>query len=245
MATKKLYKITIAGNSVALRNRPAENPPRNLNYGSVLEILLNDNHENEFFMVTNLGFSRATIKEIFWKAEKIVTTFPDFIVLNIGVVDASTRDIPLWMSNMINSSNQGLLHQFIRGINHVFVKSNRAFWVKLRGKKTWTSKKKFKSYYLRILNRIEKDTNAQIILITINGGNERIERQLPGSMKNYRDYNEIIKQIAKEKNLSIVSTEGMNSSDHFPDGIHFNSKGHEMIAERIQKIIEKKLENAN
>ena len=51
-------RITIIGNSVAIRNRPPQKFPNNKNYGLLLEEILQNNHPEQIVMVNNLGFSR-------------------------------------------------------------------------------------------------------------------------------------------------------------------------------------------
>lgn len=244
----KIFKIGIIGNSVALRNRPPLEAPLNLNYGGYLQRMLNEGAEDKLFMVENHAYGRATIRELYRDLDRFICTLPEVFVLNIGVVDASTREIPIWISDILNSRKEDFFHRTIRGIHHHLFKKSRAFWVKLRGNKAWISQKEFREKYNLILDTISKESNADVLLMTINTGNDRIERNIPGSLENYVNYNKIIEEIADKRKLALIDSRDLDSSEYFPDGIHFNRDGHRLIAERIKAYVEQiiqKRDNVN
>ena len=235
----KNTKITIFGCSVALRIRPAEYIPNNNNYGIILENLLNKKYPQNCNIVQNFAFSRATIFEIKEQLENYITTYPDFFILNIGVPDASTREIPYWFAQILNKKKDSNIKTLFLFIHAKIFKKRNAFFVKLRRKQPWVSAKKFKANYIHILKSLNKETNAKIICLSINPANKRVESKIPGSSAKYKEYNKIIEKIAKKYNAYYISFDDLVSEKHYPDGIHFNTKGHKIVAERLFKIITK------
>jgi lysophospholipase L1-like esterase len=233
----KNFKISIIGNSVGLRIRPPGKYPYNKNYGVILEELLQDKYPNKVVLVRNLCVGRATIWDILQKRTEILNEFPSYYIVNFGVSDASTREIPLWYSNIINSNKETWVKKICLIFYEFVLKKFRPFLVRLRGKKTWTSKKKFEKYFYYLLDFLEKGTNSKLIVISINNASERIEEQIPGSAKKYTEYNDIIKKVTKKFNAQYIDTTDLMSEVHTPDGIHFSLEGHQVIAERVYGAI--------
>ncbi len=230
-------KITIFGSSVALRIRPIETYPKNKNYGKILEEKLSEKYQDKCIFVQNFGFSRATIREISSKVESYITTYPDYFILNIGVPDASTREIPYWFAQILNSQKDFLFKKIFSFIHTKFIKKHNSFFVKLRLKRPWISKKEFRKTYSEIIKFIKKDTNAQIINLSINPPNERVEKIIPGTSSNYAIYNNIIKEVSEDNACFFLDLNDLSSETDYPDGIHYNVSGHEKVAAKILKII--------
>lgn len=236
----KICKIVIIGNSVALRVRPPKESPYNRNYGAVLQDLLTEDDPKRTYLVQNKGLSRMLISEVFERFDEYVQEFPDYYIINLGVVDASTREIPLWFANIIRSESNSLFHRFMKGVHYHIFKKQHAFFVKLRGKKTWISEKRFEQYYDRLLKDLKKETNARLITLSVNAGNERIEQKIPGSLKNYIRYSELVKKVSDMHGAIYIDTLRMMNSESIPDGIHFSAEGHCKLAEELKKVILKK-----
>ena len=86
-----------------------------------------------------------------------------------------------------------------------------------------------------------KETNARIITLSINKGNSRIEREVPGTIENYKKYSEIIKKISEKFGASYISLDELESESFFPDGVHFSKEGHEIVADRLAGVIKQML----
>ncbi len=236
----KLKKIVIIGNSVALRVRPPLEAPHNKNYGTVLQDLLSLENPEQTFLVNNKGLSRLLISEVFERFDDYVQEFPDYYIVNLGVVDASTREIPLWFANIIRSEKNGLFHRFLKGVHFHLIKRHHSYFVRLRGNKTWISEKRFEQYYTRLLKELKKETNARFITLSVNAGNDRIEKKIPGSLNNYIRYSGIIKKVSEKFGATYINTQQLISADDVPDGIHFSLEGHKKLAEELKKVILKK-----
>ena len=232
----KHLKISIIGCSVAMRVRPpmAKN---NKNYGQLLLEKLSTKYSDNCISVNNKAFTRATLKDIFPVLDNAISDYPNYIILNIGIPDVSTREIPQYISNLLTYQSQKkhvLLMQFVY---NKIIKPNIRFFVLLRGKKAWLSKTQFEKLYTKLVTYIQKDTDAKIIIIPINKPSQRIEDVLPGTIKNTVEYNKIISSIALKNNIELINIEEMDQEKHFPDGIHYSLEGHDIISNKILKII--------
>lgn len=240
----KNLRITIIGNSVAIRNRPPQKFPNNKNYGLLLETLLQKEHPEQIIMITNMGFSRATITNIIQKYDEYIASMPNYFIINIGVSDASTREIPYWFAEILNNPKQSWVKTIFAAFHHYCIKPNRRVFVKLRGKKSWISQKKFRKYYKELILLLRKETNARIITVPINPTNDRVEKTVPGSSENYIKYNEIIRRVADECKEIYLDLDNLNPEVHYPDGIHYSLQGNKLVAEKLFDIIEKEIEYA-
>jgi lysophospholipase L1-like esterase len=231
----KNFKVTIIGNSVALRTRP--HSPVSKNYGQLLEEKLADHFRDTYCLVHNRAFSRATLLDILAESQSLISEFPNFYIINAGVCDAATREVPLWFSNIINDPKGGFLKKLFSFVHHYFIKPNNAFFTRLRGKRSWVSPADFSKLYSKLINDLQHNTNAGIICLGINLANQRVEDIIPGTSKKYRDYSDLIKNCAQKAGIPYIDTHDLRDHDHYPDGTHFNDAGHQIMAERILEVI--------
>lgn len=231
-------KITIIGNSVALRKRPPVPLPYNLTYGELLERNLNKIVLKPF-QVNNIAKQRNHLKDILSNLDSYVQTFPDFYILNIGIVEATTRDIPLWLSDIkdLQEKQFKVTSRLVNFLYNELIKQHRSFFVKIRGKRSWYSKKAFEKYYDLLISRLKKETNAKLILLQINGPSKRLESLAPGTNKNIIEFNKRINTLGNIHHIPVITTEHLVEEVIFPDGVHYSTEGHKIIAEKIIKYI--------
>ncbi|MCF7858561.1 MAG: hypothetical protein K9N07_04465 [Candidatus Cloacimonetes bacterium] len=240
----KNLKITIIGNSVAIRNRPPEKYPHNKNYGALLGEELSDKYPDLHVTVSNMSFSRATIMNIVQKYDDYFATMPDYFIINLGVSDASTREIPYWYAELINKKGHNLIRSVFSAIHTYCIKPKRRFFVLLRGKRSWISQKKFRKYFNELIIMMKKETNAKIIAIPINPANARVENAIPGSRVKYIEYNKIMEQIILKNEGVFVKFDDLVQKVHYPDGIHYSLQGNQFVTKKLFSIIEKDISNA-
>ncbi len=233
----KTLKITIVGNSVALRTRPTLNHPANKNYSQLLEEILEEKMPSKPIYIKNIAVGATTVYDASINTDKIIHTFPRFFIINLGVVDSCSREVPLWFYRIATSKKDKFINNFAHLIYRGLIFRFRPFLVRLRAKKSWVSKKKFKKYYTKLVETLLKETNAQIIAIPINPVNDRIEKALPGSRKKNIAYNTIIKEIIDSKSQFFIDIGNLNSPIHYPDGVHYSFEGHKAIVEKLLKPI--------
>jgi len=232
-------KCSVIGNSVALRVRPPLQHPLNLNYSVILEDMLKKEYKSDNVQIDNKGVGAFTIHNAINNIDTYIQTFPDFFIINFGVVDASSREIPLWFYRLAQSRRDRLVNKVSSAIYRNLLIKIRPTLVRLRGKRSWISKKSFTKYYNELFSQLLKETNARIIAFPINLANERVEKELPGSFKKHQEYNEIIKKTTLNHNQYFVDLSFLNSEKHYPDGVHFSTEGHKIVAVEIFKVIKK------
>jgi lysophospholipase L1-like esterase len=237
----KTIKISVIGNSVALRVRPPQKRPLNQNYSQLLENYLNEDLVHRLALVNNYSISRALVTEMYKKREKFIRSFPDFYIINLGVCDASTRGVPLWFANIIKRREIPILTGLFSKIYYKIIKRNLTFFVKLRNKRPWISIKLFEKYYLKLIKYLLKETNARIILLPINPTTQIIENIIPGSKLNFCRYNKIISTVAKQYSFFYIQLNDLSPQIHCPDGIHSSLEGRKKVASRLYKSIKEKI----
>ncbi len=233
----KHIKISIIGCSVGIRVRPPMQKPFNKNYGQYLIEKLSEKYSNICFSVNNHAFTRATLKDIIPRIDELISDYPDYIILNIGIPDASNRDIPKWISDYMTFKSHKKISAFFSFFINKIVKPRRSFFVKLRGKKPWVNSSNFDKLYRNVLEYITKETNANIILIPINTPSDRIEKQLPGTKNNVEKYNKIISKLLDDYQANILDIKDIDGGKFYPDGIHYSTEGHKIISEKIANLI--------
>lgn len=167
-------KITIIGNSVALRVRPPLKHPENKNYTQFLEEILQENIQDKIILINNLSFGAVTIKNTYLKIDKLISFFPHYYIINIGVVDASTREIPLWYYKITNSKKDTFFVNICKALYRNCLIKIRPILVNIRGRRSWIISKKIKKLFNILIYTLLKETNAKIITISINLADRRI-----------------------------------------------------------------------
>lgn len=229
-------KITIIGNSVALRVRPSEVPSKNKNYTFILQESF-----GQKAVVENKALGATTISNWLKMSDYIINSFPNIYIINIGVVDSTIREVPLWLYRLSNRKIDNYLTKIFKGFYRGPIAVMRPFLSKIRGSRPWISYNKFEDSFDQLVQLILKETNAQIITLPINIANDRIEKQLPGSRKNHAKYNQVMKDITEQHKQTFLDLTDLTSEDHYPDGVHFNSKGHQVVAEKLTSILKEKI----
>ncbi len=232
-------KIVILGNSVALRNRP-HTTEKSLNYGQLISQSLNNKDSETLYLVENIAFGRATMRDLQGIFDQIINSFGDLYIINIGVSDAATRETGRWFADILNRRKDSFTTKVVKGIYSVFIKPLRTTLVKLRGRRSWTSSKKFDQLFKKLINDIQHNTSGKIVVLSLNKAGDRVEEILPGTQKNYEKFNLILKGICSEKNVNYLDLDDLIPEEHYPDGTHFSEKGNEVIAKKIINLIHEK-----
>ena len=229
-------KVVIIGNSVALRVRPIEVNSQNYNYGQILENGCNKKL-NTHIQVLNLSEGGAIVNDFLGNIDQLIRSYPDVYIINLGVVDASTREIPRWFFKIINNKKQGVIRSLLKAIYSGIIKRFRRQLTFLRLKTSWVGRRRFKNSLHNLIETLVKETNAKIITLAIHSGNQRIEHELPGSLKKYQEYSGIIKSVTQNNGGFFISINNMESSVFFPDGVHLSNIGHQYVADLISRVI--------
>lgn len=217
---------------------PARTRAENRLYPNILTDMLNESREN--WVLFNNCRSRLLASELIEYRDELSRQNPDVVILNIGAVDAPNREIPKWYSDILFRRKWTFLHSLSLKLYNGFIKKYfRRPLVYLRFKTPWVKLQKFDQSVNSFVEFIRKDINAQIIILGINPGNERLEKELPGSLARYQTYNQCLKNISEKVGCHYIDTTGLESETHFPDGVHYNFEGHQWCAQQIFKTIKK------
>jgi lysophospholipase L1-like esterase len=106
----------------------------------------------------------------------------------------------------------------------------------------WVSYRKFEYVYSQLVARIEKELKSQIIIINIGLPNKGLEKTLPGIEENIRMFNSIMGKIT-QRNKSVFLIDVYRMCEDYgldkirPDGVHFSSDGHRLLAKEISSLI--------
>jgi lysophospholipase L1-like esterase len=226
-------KIVIVGNSVALRIRPPRQNEDDISYAEILDDKLSNTS------VINRAVGDTVMPHASVWMDELIAYHANCYILNYGIVDACTRSVPRWMWNFIHNDNphHGIIKKILRFLFNFFETRSRKVLTVIRGKRAWTSRAAFAFKYEKMLRFLQKDTSAQLICIGINRPSARIERFLPGSVRNVQRYNEVIRQLANKYNSVYVETFYDFDETLIPDGIHFNAEGHRKLAGMLLDVI--------
>lgn len=228
-----MKKIVIVGNSVAIRIRPPRQNEDDLSYAEIL-----DNNLPTTMVINRAVGATVMPYQSLW-VDEMIGYHANCYILHYGVVDALSRSVSRRMWNFINNDNpqRGFIMKVLRFLCSLIEKKFRRTLTVIRGKRGWTSRTAFAYKYEKMLKLIQKDSIAQIICIGINRPSARIERFLPGSVRNVQRNNEVIRQLANKYNSVYVETFYDFDESLIPDGIYFNAEGHRKLATMLLDVI--------
>jgi len=224
---KRLKKIVIDGNSVVSRVRPQDGESYSILLGNCLS------HE-----IANISRGHKLIGESSRSIDSYLIHHPDVVILNFGINELCSRSMSLGLYKYLyfktKRSNVG---HFIEGGIKYFESKFRSTLVNLRFRRSWYRFKRFERAHDELLDNLLKYSKAHIICIGVNVPSQRIEEQLPGSVKRVEKWNKRLNSKYKELNrVSILLTDDIDRGN-IPDGIHFDKVGHEILYNRILRII--------
>lgn len=232
----KPFKICIVGNSVALRTRPVQPHPENINYGSLLVGF--STLEGRNVTVENRSAGAYTVRNVYRNIDNIVNSFPDVYIINLGVVDACNREVPLWFYRLATRKSESLQALLFRFLYRKIIAKVRPLLVILRGRRSWVSVRGFERYLRKIAQTLIKETNARLLFISINPADSRVEASLPGSREKQLRYNQIIQSVSEEFGQLYCDTTDMEASIHFPDGVHYSLEGHRLLTDKLKSVLQ-------
>jgi len=211
-----MKSLVVIGNSVTIRVKPESNTP-------TYSQLIADHFETELI---HLGKGAMLLSE-FIKG-KTINAIPlnSHVIINFGIVDMCSRAIPKSLYDFMMNQDAKLF-QKTRKLIRFFENKFRTKLVNLFGQRPWTSIKIYQKEFSTLIKSLE-EKNCTFSILEINIPNNRIEKNLPGSKKRVIELNNVLK-----KDYPIISTKELDHVQHYPDGIHYNTHGHEVIANKI------------
>jgi len=234
-------RISLVGCSVGIRIRPsAESRSENKVYSEILTDLLNENGR-EWHLHNNCR-SRLLSTELLDFRDLLAAQNPDVVIINVGAVDAPNREIPKWYSDILFRRKWLNLYGVATGLYQGLIRPYfRRPLVSIRMKSPWVGINRFEKSLVDFLKFVEKDLKSKVIILGINSGSERIERELPGSLLRYKEYNQKLKEVSNNFNCTFVDMSELAPEEYFPDGVHYNVEGHRWCAKQIFNSIKNEI----
>ena len=244
-------KVCVLGNSVSLRMRPPRDADARPPQRTYVEWLEASGHR-----VRAVAASGVLITEAFATLDDdVVSWFPDWAVLNYGVVEVCYRQT-------IRAINNRPIRNYY--LNRVFarpfasqtaaVRTADLFWrfvnaatrrvagmLGLRWQ--WLSTDRYLEALEAMIGTILRETSARVIILGISPCSVRVERLLEGSEAAIADTNARMQALAGRLGgrVHYLSPErysdGCTVDDIAPDGIHFSAEGHRRVAQAIEAVI--------
>jgi lysophospholipase L1-like esterase len=243
-------RVCILGNSVAFRIRPPRDPARP-DERTYAEWLMQDGHE----VLVAAGAGILLTEAFATVDDRVVSWFPDVVILNFGVVELAHRQTPRWLNNR-TIVNYYLNDVFARPyeFDTPASRSRLAVWRGLNAtarrlnsllgfKWQWLPHARFLIVLEHTIQVILKETAARVIVLGVAPSSDRVERILGGSVDAFRVANEEMAALAtryadRVKFLSAEEYLGGGSPDLLvPDGVHFSAAGHRAAACAIRSAI--------
>lgn len=223
-----MKNILVLGNSVAAVAKPDEE--NILTYSDIL---------SKSFKVTNLSKRASIISDDHFRKIKNKEMY-DVVILNFGVVEACTRSTERKLYMFLYQNKLKWYQKPFRFFLSYFETKFRAYFVKKRGFRSWINSQEFKKHLSELITSFQqKNSNVKFIGISINKPSERINLQLPKSDENIEKFNIVYHQLAEQYDFPVFDSYEEIESANVPDGIHYNAKGHEIVADKLLTILGK------
>lgn len=228
----KKMKIVFIGNSVSLRVRPFKK--KDLAFPFIVEKTLTDKDELNFDLLGG-----QMIDKYISNPDLIYKHNADILILNFGIVELSSRSTNRKFYEYLNYYTPK--KKWNRKMQKIFLFLENRFrtvLVNLRGRNSWYNKNLFFKDYIKLIADIKNKSNSHLIVLGINAPDKRIEDQLPGTKKRVDYVNMKLKLGVENLGAQFVEVNSLTKHDNRPDGIHYDSEGHKIIAKEIIHLIE-------
>lgn len=228
-------KIMIFGSSVVINIRPPRMEKSEKIYGDIVIELLRK-EINEPVELVNLGRKSNMINSFSINEfnNYLLQHYPDVVIFNYGINECVPRVLPrkLW-SFFVEES---IKKHPVRRYTYAIILRLTPYLIRLFHCKSWVSVEAFRKEFENRISIINKESSSIIIILGIGMTSDRVERTLPGSYKAIDVYNKCLIDICN-KNKNSIFIDCSDLTPFMPDGIHFDSKGHRIVAEKIYSEI--------
>lgn len=240
-------KIGILGNSVSLLVLPHRKAIDDKTYAEHLE--------DQGYSIINASKQSVMLYDVYrYLEDELIRYFPDYIVINMGIVEATLRARPrflqnffsenAWRNNIINISFLTMLQRGFRRVSKVFYRFVERILYALHIKWRWMSPRKFKFAIYDVLKILSTYTPAKkIIVLGMLPVSSELDRVSPGTKDSVVQYNNFMREESSRFERAIfVGMDDIFSSDEIKnateDSIHLSALGHKRVSEHISNMIE-------
>ena len=172
-------------------------------------------------------------KEFFIKND-MINFKPTYVIISHGIVDCAPR--------LFTKKQQKMLSWFNSRFRNLIIKNlaKHRFFITKNFPKVYVDIKSFERCLRTIVNAAIS-INSTPILIGISRTSEVNIKKSYNINKNIMDYNDIIKKLSIEMNLSFVDAYNLKL-ELVDDGIHYTKESHQTIANVLNPLINKEID---
>lgn len=232
-------KVVFVGNSVPLRVRPPVGHPFPVIFENKIDSM------GYKIICSNESKGATLISDAIKNIDnQVIAKNPNIVVINFGINEACTRLLPkklddwiFYKSRVYLSKQEQVFAYFVRIVRKL-LNVIRPYLIKILRLTGWSTALNFKRLLRLYIEDVIKETGATCVLITIPHISNRVEKLLPGSKTRIVQFNKKIIEVSKELNVKLIDiNEYLNGKydEYIPEGIHYNSKGHNLVAELLTK----------
>ena len=235
MVKSNALHVTIIGDSTSFWVRPKN--PLALTYPEIIS------SAERIDLSKNLrpGLTFHDVVDSLWFS--VLPNRFDVYIFALGINDITPRTAPLFLAKKYSTKfeKSGFLSILGRFVYRCLSANKlQTFLAKVKLSRPWSSTKYLDKTIMKIEKIILEEKNSKIIFLKIPTANERVVKIIP-TINNYiKSYNNLLNKHSKRKNISLIDIDllfGDKKDDLMPEGIHFSSEGHRLVAQAILEVI--------
>jgi len=239
-------KVCILGNSVPLLLIPSRR--------SADEKTYHEHLEDMGFCVINASKQAVMLADIYrYLEDEVIRHFPEYIVINMGIVEATFRTRGRWLHNFFseNAWNNDIIdisycsvvgrgiRRTIKAVYRPFGRLLYFFGIKWRYMPPWKFRHSLKDIIRKLIAYCPV---KKVIILGMLPIGDKLEKIVPGTKKSVDGYNSIMENVAKEfeKAVFVKMSDVFSDKDMLrasADSIHLTSYGHEKVSKYVALII--------
>lgn len=246
MALPTPLRIVVVGQSVGFFVRPPSRSGGPANYAELLEHRLRVRGIEA--QVTNSSRWFLLAHEAWMALEPLVLNHsPHVVITNFGMGECQPKMIPTdvlrWMFTWRQPGSVGsnlLRRVFLRIVNAFYTSISPRLIAHMPWLPHRVRPRRFAFVMRRLVETVHKERQALVVMLGANPAGPKLERLLPGTDARSVRYTAILEEIAERSPgdatvidcRSLVLEHGID--EVMPDGIHFNERGHDLVAARLE-----------
>ncbi len=240
-------KVCVFGNSVPLLVLPERKDSSERTYGELLEL--------DGLRVFSASKQAVTLGDSFrYLEDEVVRHFPDYVVVNFGIVEACYRTKPrflqeyfsgnAWNNGIVDVPHCSYLSRGVRKVLRLAYKPVSAALFALRVKWRYMSPADYADALDFVLARLRAYTPVKaIIVLGMLPVGDGLEKIAPGTRDSVAEYDEIMRAACgRVPGAVFVGMRELFASDMDKatiDSIHYTAYGHRRVREAVGSLIAK------
>lgn len=232
-----MMKIAVIGDSTVEWIRPYRNHINDFTYSE----LLNKDITVDIYVKPGMTSHDALI--LIW--QQLMGKFYDYYIFSFGINDCTPRSYPKAMADYYNkvlipqNSKDKLFFLFYKLFTSTKIQT---ICSKLNISRPWVNTQKFNQNIERIIELLTKETDAKICFLTIPQTSSRVTDILKDINHFIPQYSDIIRNKHSSR-VFIIDVDSLFKKEYdlyIPEGIHYSSKGHDLIYNEILSLIKRR-----